>query len=229
MFLSVACDVGWSSLCCQGLLWSCCWAQVQPYGTPSSTRGLHRLHSVRGPGSPPLAPSPSLPTSTLHTGSRWTSLPADGHRPSPLPHVRLPQPPPGPPPSTSTPSSLPLPPPIGLLRNGSYIPVQASGVTQPPHVPNQAAVSGSSDPPLPSEPAGRLSPDPPLPLSPPPKHPLPPPPERPSAYGKPPQKDFGFPPHLPGLSCLPVAFMLLRFIDTYQSVQCGCNLLAFDT
>ncbi|KAL0033139.1 hypothetical protein WJX79_005261 [Trebouxia sp. C0005] len=173
--------------------------EVQPYGTPSSTRGLHRLHSVRGPGSPPLAPSPSLPTTTLHTGSRWASLPADGHRPSPLPNVRLPQPPPAPPPSTSKPSSLPLPPPIGLLRNGSYIPVQASGATQPPHVPILAAVSGSTDPPLPSEPAGPLSPDPPLPLSPPPKHPLPPPPERPSVYIRPSQKDFGFPPHLPDL------------------------------
>ena len=145
----------------------------------------------------------------------------DGHRPSPLPNVRLPQPPPGPPPSTSKPSSLPLPPPIGLLRNGSYIPVQASGVTQPPHIPNQAAVSGSTDPPLPSEPAGPLSPDPPLPLSPPPKHPLPPPPERPSAYSKPPQKSFGFPPHLPGLSFLPVAFILLHSVDTYQSTQSG--------
>ena len=214
--MSVACGVDWLVPCCQELLWSCFWAQVPPYVTPSSSRGLHRLHSVRGPGSPPLAPSPSLPNSTLHTGSRWTSLPADGHGPSPLPNVRLPQPPPGPPPSTSKPSSLPLPPPVGLLRDGSYIPVQASGVTQPPPVPNQAAVSVSSDPPLPSEPAGRLSPDPPLPLSPPPKHPLPPPPERPSAYGKPPQKDFGFPPHLPGLSCLPVAFMLLQSIDTYQ-------------
>ncbi|DBB04664.1 hypothetical protein WJX77_006462 [Trebouxia sp. C0004] len=173
--------------------------EVQPYSTPSSTRGLHRLHSVRGPGSPPLAPSPSLPISTLHTASRWACLPADGHRPSPLPKVRLPQPPPGPPPPTSKPSLLPLPPPIGLLRNGSYIPVQTSEITQPPLVPNQAVVSGSTDPPLPSEPAGPLSPDPPLPLSPPPKHPLPPPPERPSAHSKPPPKDFGFPPHLPDM------------------------------
>lgn len=176
--------------------------------TPSSARGLHRLHSVRGPGSPPLAPSPSLPSSALHA-SRWAPAPTDAQGPVPSPSVRLPQPPPGPPPSTSQPSPR-LPPPIGVARNGSYIPINAAGLPQPPHISGQAAVSdsgtASTDPPLPSEPAGPLSPDPPLPLSPPPKHPLPPPPDRPSGTSRPPPKDFGFPPHLPGLSLMLPAF-----------------------
>ncbi|KAL3148229.1 hypothetical protein ABBQ38_013701 [Trebouxia sp. C0009 RCD-2024] len=190
--------------------------QHEARSTPATQRSLHRLHAVRGPSSPPLAPSPSAPPGLL---GRFMPLPPALPPPPPMPA----QPPagPAPPPKPAGPAPPPYPPPPGPILGprppppqharvspvGAGLGVQASSAAVPAvQAPGRPAGLASPDtsPPLP------LSPDPPpLPLSPPPPTPLPPPPQPlppppqqavPSSACRPPLKDYGFPPHLPELN-----------------------------